>query len=192
MNIFNSIMNYVTGYMTVFDFVLFVIIFGFIWFGFWSGVIRVIGSIFGIIVGAWLGGMFYLKLADLISPLFLSNANLGLVISFLLIFFIVYKLVGFLFFLLDKVFKFISIIPFLKSINRILGAVLGLVEGSLILGLIFYFYSKYPFWNFFNNLITSSQLVPWFLKIVKVLLPLLPEVVKRLETMLNFKFNFTW
>lgn len=187
-----DILNTITSTITIFDFVLLIILFGFVWFGFWSGAIRAIGSIFGLIIGTWVGGLYYERLANLILPLFFGNSNLALVISFLIIFSIIYKLVGFIFYLLDRIFRFISIVPFLKSINRLLGVILGFLEGLLILGLIFYFYSKYPFWNFLNDLITASQLVPWFLQIVRILLPLLPEVVKQIETMLNFNFNFSW
>jgi len=178
--------------MTILDIILLLILFGFICFGLGHGLIYTIGSILGVIIGTWVGGLYYEKLADLALPLFSGNSNLAKVVCFLVIFLVVCKIVGFIFYLLDKIFKFISIIPFLKSINRLLGAILGLLEGMVVLGLIFYFYSKYPFWLFFNDLITNSQLVPYFLKIAKILLPLLPQVLKQIEPILNYKFNFSW
>ncbi len=178
--------------MNVFDIILFLILFGFVWCGFWFGLIHTIGSILGVIIGTWVGGLYYEKLAELAAPIFFGNANLGKVACFLVIFLIVCKAVGFIFYLLDKVFKFISVVPFLKSINRLVGAILGFLEGIIVLGLIFYFYSKYPFWGFLNNLIVDSQVVPYFLKFAKILLPLLPEMLKQIETILNFKFNFFW
>ncbi len=178
--------------MTIFDIVLAFILFGFTWCGLWYGLINTIGSILGVIIGAWIAGRYFEYLASFSSIFSFSNSNLVKVVSFLIIFFVVSKLVSFVFSLLDKMFEFISIIPFLKSINRLLGAILGFLEGMMILGLIFYFYSKYPFWNVLNNLIINSQAVPYFLKFAKILLPFLPEVLKQIETILNFKFNFSW
>ncbi|TSC95923.1 MAG: hypothetical protein Athens101410_247 [Parcubacteria group bacterium Athens1014_10] len=178
--------------MIVFDLILLFILFAFIWFGFFYGLIYTIGSVLGIIIGTWVGGLYYAELAEIALPVFFGNINLSKVLCFLVIFIIVSKLISFIFYLLDKTFKFISIVPFLKSINRLLGALLGFIEGMIVLGLIFYFYGKYPFFSPLNDLITQSQIVPYFLQFAKVLMPLLPEVLKQMETILKFKFNFSW
>lgn len=187
-----EIIKTIINALTVFDFVLILVLLGFVWRGFLCGVIHIIGSIFGTIIGIWLGGLHYEKLAGLASPVFFGNSNLAKVVCFLIIFFVASKIVSFIFYLLDRIFKFISLLPFLKSINRLLGAAAGFLEGMIVLSLIFYFYSKYPFFDFLNKLIVKSQIIPYFLQFAKILLPLLPEVIRKIETILKFKFNFSW
>jgi uncharacterized membrane protein required for colicin V production len=89
---------------------------------------RFVGAIFGFILArAWSAG-FGMFLAVFIPQ---SWARL---IAFILIFFVVDRLVGYLFKLAEGLFKIISFFPFLKSINNMLGACLGLVEGILSIG----------------------------------------------------------
>ena len=178
--------------MTVFDIILLFALFAFTWFGLWYGLIYTIGSILGVIMGAWLGGVYYEQLAEKALPFFFGNENLAKVVCFIIIFILVCKAVSFIFYLLDKTFKFVSTVPFLKSINRLFGAILGFLEGMAVLGLAFYFYGKYPFLKSLDNLIAESQIVPYLLELAKIFTPFLPETLKDVDSVLNFKLNFPW
>jgi len=80
------------------------------------------------------------------------------IIAFLVIFIVVDRVIALIFHLIAKVVGLISFIPFLKTINRIAGLILGLTEGILIVGLIIYIIIKFlpntPFVS--DNLATSS------------------------------------
>ncbi len=171
--------------MSIFDTILLILLFGFIFYGLFFGLIRMIGVFVGVFVGAFIVGHYYLVVADWLEPFFFGYNNLGKVLVFILLFGIVNKIVVLLFVILDKFFNVLSIIPFLKTINRLAGAILGFFVGSLSLGLILYIISKYALLtNWFGQWLTNSQMAPFLLKYVNILMPLLPEALKMLQSII--------
>jgi membrane protein required for colicin V production len=169
----------------IFDVILVVILAGFTFYGLFFGLIRTIGSIVGVVVGTYVAGHYYLNAFALVKDLFFSHDNLGKVITFVIVFSITNRLVGFLFSLLDKTFGILSIIPFLKTINRLAGAALGFVEGGLILGLILFVASRYAFiGSWFGDWMVGSQVAPFLIHFNNVLMPLLPDALKKLSSLI--------
>lgn len=120
---------------TLVDVILIIIVVGFVMLGFFMGLIAAIGALVGIIVGTWAASSYFLQVADFISPYILGHNGIAKTIAFMAIFFIVNRLSSLVFWLINKGFGLVSIIPFLKSINRIGGAILGLFEGIIITGI---------------------------------------------------------
>jgi len=172
--------------MTILDLILIIILFFFTFSGFWFGLIHTLGAFLGTIAGVLVAGNYFEKLADLISPIFMDNLNLAKIVAFLLIFIIVNRLVGLIFFLIDKIFKVISVIPFLKTINRLAGALLGFLEGSLVLGVILIMIGKFPFAGFIIPAVDASSVAKYLISVGKVLLPLLPELVRQARSYISF------
>ncbi len=167
--------------MSFFDVILLLIWAGFVFYGLFFGLIRVIGSITGIIVGTIISYYFYLDFFNLIQNWFFGLDNIGKIISSVLLFGIVNKLVSLCFILLDKTYNILSILPFLKSINKIGGAILGFFQGGLILGLFFYIISKYSFISVvLGKFIVDSKLYPILIKFINFVLPMLSSVVNNL------------
>jgi uncharacterized membrane protein required for colicin V production len=167
--------------ISLFDLILALIIFGFFWFGFWYGLIYSVGAVLGIAAGAFAAGHYYMAVASYLSD---DPSNFLKVIVFILIFGIVNKLVGLLFWLIDKIFHILTIIPFLKTINRLAGGILGLIEGSLTLGVAIYIYTKHPFSDWITEQLTHSVIAPWLLKVVAILKPFWPEILKQLKNLI--------
>lgn len=168
--------------MTIFDVVLLLILAGFVFYGLFFGLIKTLGSIIGVIIGAFIASRYYLVAFDFVGDLAFGFDNIGKVVSFIILFTLVNRLVGLLFAILDKAFNIISIIPFLKTINRLAGAALGFIEGGLVIGLILYVAAKYSFLpSVFGVWLTNSQIAPFLLKFVNLLLPFLPEALKMLK-----------
>ena len=168
--------------MIIFDIVLLIILAGFVFYGLFFGLIRTLGSLIGVVLGAWLASRFYIPVFEWAQDLFFGYDNLGKVLTFIILFTVINRLVGLIFAILDKTFNIISIIPFLKTINRIAGAVLGFIEGGLVLGLILYVAAKYSFLeSWFGGMLTNSDIAPFLLKFVNILLPILPEMLKKLQ-----------
>ena len=164
-------------FFTILDLLLLLITFIFIDYGFIMGLIESIGSLMGIMLGAWLGGIFYKDIGDWLSSFLFGSKNFAYVLAFVAIYIVASKAIGIIFWLLNKVFKLIAIIPFLKTINRVAGAVLGLVEAVLMRGVILLFLSSFPFSSWLTNELAKSQLAIWFMAIAKVLTPLLPKLL---------------
>lgn len=171
--------------MSIFDVVLLISLAGFVFYGIFFGLIRTFGTFAGVLVGAFLASRFYLPISDWLNSFFFGYGNLGKVVVFILLFSLFNRLTGFAFYLLDRAFNIISIIPFLKTFNRLGGAILGFITGSLILGLILYVASKYAIVGYwFGDNLVNSKVAPFLLKVANFLLPLLPEVLKKIQSLI--------
>ncbi|MFH0840448.1 MAG: CvpA family protein [bacterium] len=171
--------------MIILDVILLLILAGFVFYGLFFGLIKTIGSLAGVLIGAWAASKYHLAFYDFSENIFMGNEGVGKIISFVIVFIIVNRLVGFVFILLDKVFHFLTIIPFLKTINRLAGAALGFFEGGLVLSLFIYVINKYAIiGDWFNNAVAGSKIVPFLMKFNAILEPILPELTKQLNTII--------
>lgn len=162
-------------FLTILDLILLLIIFIFVAFGYVLGLIEAVGSLVGLVLGVWLGGIFYKDIGAWMGN-FIPNKNLSYIISFIVIYAVISKLVAFGFYVLNKIYHLLTIIPFLKSANRILGAIFGLLEAALILGVILLFLAQFPFSAWLTKHLAQSQIAIWLMAIAKVLTPLLPKI----------------
>ena len=171
--------------MSLFDIVLIIILAGCALRGLTTGLIKTIGSFVGLIGGAFLASHFYLQFFDLIAKWFGGYNNLGKVVCFIIIFVITSWVIHFIFVILDKTYDLLSVIPFLKSVNRLAGAILGLLVGALVLGLLFYLFDKYfPVGTMVGNWLADSQVVPYILPLTKILMPLLSGSLKDIQSLI--------
>ncbi|MFZ4648450.1 MAG: CvpA family protein [Patescibacteria group bacterium] len=171
--------------MSIFDIVLLLIIAGFVFNGLSKGLIRLLGNLVGLIIGAFIASHFYLVFFEWSKHLMNGHDNIGKVIAFIVIFTVAAKVTDWVFIWVEKLFNLVSFIPFTKLINRILGATLGLVEGSLFLGLIIFVSSRYAIiGSLFGNQLLTSKISPLLLKTVNIVMPILPEALKALQSIL--------
>ncbi len=170
--------------MEIFDVILLLVLFGFTFFGLFYGLIQSLVSLLGMFLGIFMAGRLYEGLGGWLEFVFWGNDNLAKIVAFILIYIIVAKLVQFVFYIINKIFKIISIIPFLKTINRLLGALLGFIEGSLFIGVALYFLARYPISDWITNGIIGSVLAEKFLFVAQILLPLLPSALKALQSII--------
>lgn len=170
--------------MTTLDFVILVLLGGFTLFGLWFGVIHMIGSFVGLILGAYAAGHYYEAFGTWIAGLTGGNVNFWRLASVFIVYVLVNRLVGLLFWLLEKAFNFIAVIPFLKTFNRLLGAGLGLIEGTFVIGLGVWFAARFPFNVGFTDALQASSIARAVLGVGSVLAPLLPEAVRLLKSVI--------
>lgn len=164
------------------DTILLIIIIGFTAWGFANGLIRAVGGIIGIILGAIIASRYYVPLGEIIRPFFGDYGGLAFIVSFVFLFLLVGRLFGIVVYFFEKAFDVLAIIPFLKSINRLAGAIFGFLLGCLIVGTILFVAGKYSQWTAFNDAVFSSQLAQFVLSISRVLTPLFPEAVRQLRS----------
>jgi uncharacterized membrane protein required for colicin V production len=171
--------------ITMTDMILILAIAGFAFTGFWFGLIHMIGSLVGIVAASIISGKYFEFIAEKLSFLFGGNENLGRVITFIVIFVLVTRLVGAIFWLINKLFDLISIIPFLKTFNRIGGALLGLVEGVVLTSLSLFLLVRYPLGTSVNNALANSRVVDYLLDVANQVAPLLPDVVEQAKAVIG-------
>lgn len=170
--------------MTLFDVILIVLLAGFVFYGLFFGLIQTLGGLFGVLAGTLVAGWLHSPIGEAIAPLFWGNAMLAKIIAFIVIFILVNRLAGFVFYLLDKAFKILRIIPFLKSINSILGGIVGFIEGAFLLGGILYIAARYPVIDWLNNAMVGSDIARYLTIVFKLIAPLLPEAVRQIQSII--------
>ena len=169
--------------MAIFDVILLIILAGFVLFGLWFGFIHTLGSVVGTFVGAFFAGLLYSPVSDWLEQIF-GNPNLMKIFAFVFVFLIINRLVGFGFYILDKIFKIFTFLPFLKSINKLLGAIVGFFEGLLVIGLSLFIVARFPISDWFTGVLQNSTLAPWFIKVSGILQILLPDILKKIQAVI--------
>lgn len=174
------------------DIILILILFFFFTIGFVYGFVQSIGTLVGLVVGIWAANEYYLAISDWIvkaipglDKLFLwFNYDWFTVIVFILFAVLVLKLVGLVFTGIDRIVRLLYIIPFFKTFNRILGALVGLLEAGLIIGLIVHFLSHFELLKpFVAGYIEDSKVAGILSKIGEFLTPLLPALIEKIRSL---------
>ncbi len=171
--------------MSFFDIVLLIIIGSFGLFGLWFGLVHTLGSLVGTVLGAYLAFRYYEPVANWLMNVTHWSPNFSKVLIFVIAFFLINRIVGLVFWLIDKVLSLITRLPFINSINRLLGMVFGILEGAIVLGLIFYFISRFPVSDRFMEALAHSEVAPYTVNIASILWPLIPEAIRALQSTVN-------
>ena len=170
--------------MSIFDTSLLIILASFFIYGLFFGLIRVVGSLAGILIGALVASKYYQSLFYWLEPWSFGHEQAGKIISFLVLFVIVDRLVRLIFSLLDKTFNLIAIVPFAKSFNRLGGAIIGLIGGVIVLGLAFNFATSYPLIGpWLVSWLEKSETAPAITKATGALVPLIPNLWEKIKSL---------
>ncbi len=168
--------------MTIFDIILLIILVLCVAWGLSLGFVGAFGYVLGLIAGIISAGQFYPIVTTYIAPYIpIVSENIINILSFFLILSLVSKLTAFI---INKTFNLISLIPFIKTFNRLLGALLGLIGGIIITGAIIYMMSRFPIASFFKEIIITSKLSPILLILFKPLTVLFPDILKELKSLI--------
>lgn len=168
--------------MTILDTVLTIILLIFVGANVAFGLLHALGSVFGLILGILLARVYYADLAGYITPVVLGNQQLGRALAFIAIFIVVARIVGLIFHFGQKAIKFVPLAP---TVNRLIGGILGLVEGALAMGLLLYLIQGAirPD-SLIGKAIGGSALAAFLITIAKILLPLVPDFLKKFRTLI--------
>ncbi len=168
--------------MSLFDTIVLVIIGGFGLFGLWFGLVHTLGSLIGTVFGVYLASRYYGPVAEWLIRTTGWEENISRVVIFVIAFIVINRLVGLAFWIVDKILSIFTRLPFVSSLNRLLGLIFGLFEGALVVGMVFYFIARFPIGEKFMGWIAASQVAPFTVKIATVLWPLLPDAIKALKS----------
>jgi uncharacterized membrane protein required for colicin V production len=153
------------------DIILVVILLGYIGQGWKDGFIHTAGRVVGAVLGFILARSWSLSIAFIFQ--ILLPAGWARFIAFIAIFILVNRLVGWAFKLAESAFKIISFIPFLKSINNLLGAILGIFEGFIILGGCIWVIENFDLVAQLKTWIEGSHVAPFVSHVFQLLLGVL-------------------
>jgi hypothetical protein len=116
--------------------------------------------------------------------MFFGNVNLARVVMFFIIMILVNRLIGLVFWIIEKIFKIVAVIPFLKTINALAGGLLGFLEGIVVVGGSLYIAARYPISAGFADVLTASSVGLWLLHAFGLFAPLLPEILRNLKSVI--------
>lgn len=170
--------------MNILDITLLIFAGAFALFGFWFGTIHAIGSLVGMVLATFVASRIQAPITAWISSITGQEFTVKLVVFFL-IYFIISKLVGFLFSLIEKPLKIVTHLPFIHSIDRLIGMLIGSIEGVLIIGVTLYILTRAEVPPAVAMQMSESSLLPWFLGVSFILLPLIPESIKKVQSFIN-------
>ena len=165
--------------MITLDFILLGIIIIWAILGFRRGFLSTLGSLVGIILAILIASRFYPIVGD-----WFGGTNVSNIVAFVMLFGIITKLISIVFWILGKVFEVITVLPFISSFDKILGLVLGFAQGIFMLSAILYFLSKYPLNDWLTNQMGHSIVSATLLKMAVILIPLFPEAIKKLKSVI--------
>ncbi len=159
------------------DIVLLVIVGAFVLFGLFFGLIHTLGSLIGAVIGIAIASRFVAPAAETFSFL-VGDGSGGKIIVFIILFLLVSRLVGLVFWILEKVFGFVSIVPFAKSINRLLGGIFGFIEGVIVVGVILFYAMQVLPEDTLLTLLEGSAVANYLVAAVSALQVLFPESLR--------------
>ena len=164
--------------MPLVDLVLIIIVGAFVLFGLFFGFVHTLGSLVGSVLGIVLATRLLEPAVDKFSFFFNNNESVASVVIFIILFVLISKLIGLVFWILGKVFGILSWIPFAKTINRLLGSVLGFVEGVIVVGVIIYFALKFLPDSTVSAWLNDSAVANYLLAVMSALQALFPESLR--------------
>lgn len=160
--------------------VIFLIIVGLsILFGILKGFIRELFSLAFFILAVILSFLYYFEVGNIFLS-YIKKRDIANFVGFLVIFIIVLMLGAVVTYFMKKIF----VVGPLRSIDRILGGVFGLIRGILVSSILLLGLIVFPV-N--ENLILESKFSPYIIKTVEVVLNLFPEKFR--EKFKFFKFE---
>lgn len=120
--------------MILVDIVLFLIILSFIGRGYRNGFVESLGELVGAVIAFLVARFFAPGLGQILVLLMPGRLGLAQFVGFVLVFVIVLRLIGWLFTLADSLLKIITSLPIISSLDKIIGAVLGIFTGIVLVG----------------------------------------------------------
>lgn len=174
--------------MSFFDITVIIIIVGFGLAGLWLGFVQSIGSLLGTVVGVFFAFREYQHIANWLSSFTGWQGNGTKIIIFLLLFLVTSHAIGLIFTLLNKVLDVITSIPFISTINRLLGLALGLAQGIIVVAVTMYFIARFPIDEKFMMALQDSMIAPYLDAVTTIFKPFIPEAIKTIKSTLDGLF----
>jgi len=158
--------------MLLVDIILILVLLGFAGAGAKDGFVHTLGRLLGAILAFLAARAWSAKIAWLFA--IVMPQGWARLVAFILIFILITRLAGWVFKLIDGLFQIVKLLPFIKSIDKLLGAILGFGEGFIMLGGAIYLITAFHLSPTLVAWVTSSGTAIWigsvFSKLLGVLL----------------------
>jgi membrane protein required for colicin V production len=161
--------------MNPFDIVICVVLVYCLIRGIFRGLVKEISSLVGVLAGFWAGYTYYGMLARPLAQ-WISNPAYRSILGFILIFSAVFILIS----LLGVIMRYLLSIVFLGWVDRISGALFGLLKGVLITSVLLLVFTAFLPKN--SPLVQDSLLSPHLMRVSE-------QMAKALSSDMKFEFS---
>lgn len=120
---------------TFIDLILAILLIVFVIFGLYFGLIHTLGSLIGALLAIVGAGYALTYVTDWLST-FVQVGPVVTIVVFMILFLIVSRLIGFVFYLIENTVGLLARLPFISSLNHLLGGILGAIEGTVVAGVL--------------------------------------------------------
>lgn len=159
------------------DIGLLVLVGGFVLTGLFSGFVQMVANLVATILGIALAG----RLIDPAMAYFHTTNGATRVIAYIVLYSVLSALIGFAFWILRKTFGFLRHVPLVPTINRLLGAVFGLLEGLLALGAAIFVALQFIPETTVSGWLMQSTVASYLLVVMSTFKFLLPQALQLLK-----------
>lgn len=170
-----------SGELTILDLLFLALLFFSVLFGLFRGLVRELLSLF-FLVAALVAAFIYYPEAGMLLHGFIQNRDLANLAGFLLILALAAALGSMV---TGVIGKHLVVGP-LKAVDRLLGAVFGLLRGLLLSGLVIYSFLAFPL-N--QELLDRSQLAPVLTRVIVAGIRVLPPALRDKLTLIKIHDN---
>lgn len=166
-----------SGALNIIDFLFIIIFFFSVLFGIIRGLVRELLVLCFLIAALFIAFIYYQDMGLLLSGL-IEKRDLADLAGFLLLLLLVAGAGS----LITRLFSKYLVIGPLKALDRMLGAVFGLLRATLLAGIIIYSFIAFPL-N--DELLKESQLAPYLIRVMVTGMKILPPAVRDKLKLLN-------
>lgn len=162
---------------TFIDIILVIIILAFVFFGLFFGLIHTIGSLLTTLLALIIATHFSDEAFDTFGFI-LGGGETARVVAFIILSFVASRLLSLVLRFGGGLFYWFTYIPFAGTFNRMLGALFGLVEGVLIVGVVIFYAMQVLPDDTLLRALQGSYLAKFLVAIMSALQVFFPESLR--------------
>lgn len=145
---------------TFIDLTLVVLVMVFVIFGLYFGLIHTLGSLIGALIAVVGAGYSLAYAVDWLST-FMNVGPVFTVVIFIVLFLIISRLIGFVFWVIERAVGILTKLPFISSLDHLLGGILGFLEGLIATGVLIHVALTYLPHGAFTAALNISTVGNW-------------------------------
>ena len=160
------------------DIILIVIVGAFVLFGLFFGLVHTLGSLLGTVFGIFFASRLVDPAFETFGFLF-GGGTFSKILIFIIIFFLITRLVGLVFWIIGKVFNVLTWIPFARSFDRLLGGLFGFIEGVIVVGVALFYAMQVLPDDTLRTMLETSIVADFLIATMSALQVFFPEAARQ-------------
>ncbi len=163
---------------TLIDVILIVLVVVFVVSGSILGFVKSLGGFLGAAVGIFVASRVAGPIGDWLAPVVGGNSQIVSIVAFSIVYLVASRLFALLFWIVEKTLGVAAKLPFLSSVDHLLGAIFGFLEGVIAVAAVVYYAGAVLPTDVLQNSIQTSQVGVWLLSVFDLVKGLVPAALQ--------------